>query len=297
MDKRLQPKETFINESQEFEHPFLYRGVVEDNNDPDKIQRVKVRIYGIHTENNENSAETFEIVKTTDLPWAEVVGSTAFGLVSGVGITSVLRQGTWVWVILEKNDPNKPIVLGTIPGINSSSSAGKYASGIGFCDPDGIYPTSEGSSRTDINVLADTNYPDISVIETGSGHKIILDDTQDDETIQIEHKSGTYINIDKDGNLNIDITGDEIKTLSGNATLTVNSGQTISIGNGTDELLDLFDQMLTEYKKLVSATMLNGNVDLAGAASSGTNQLITSDLTSMESTIDNIKNSLSNIKV
>lgn len=131
----------------------LYRGVVEDNNDPEKIGRVKVRIYSLHTENNENS-DGFEQVGTENIPWAEVLGSTSFGLVGGVGTTSILKQGTWVWVILENEDPNKPIVIGVIKGINSQSSKGVYAGGIGFTDPDEIYPFESRSQESDLNRLA-----------------------------------------------------------------------------------------------------------------------------------------------
>jgi hypothetical protein len=132
----------------------LYRGVVEDNLDPKKLSRVKVRIFGIHTELNENSEETFAFVKTSDLPWAEIIGGTGFGLVGGIGLTSVLRQGTWVWVTLENDDPNKPIVNGTINGISSEDSVGKYTQGLGFCDPNEVYPFTARATESDLNRLA-----------------------------------------------------------------------------------------------------------------------------------------------
>jgi hypothetical protein len=197
--------------------PFiLFRGVVEDNNDPLQIGRVRVRIYGLHTSNNENSSEKFEFVRTVDLPWAEVMGS--FGLVGGVGLSHVLRQGTWVWVILENNDPNKPIVMGTITGVNSTSSSGKAASGEGFFDPSGVYPhdsrkteplkdngTSPGeiksrSNRSDMHPKMDTNYRTNIILETESGHLIELEDTPGGERIKISHKTGSFLYIDKDGN-------------------------------------------------------------------------------------------------
>ena len=64
--------------------PFiLHRGVVEDNADPLKIGRVRVRIFGIHSEKNEKAGSKFEFVKTSELPWAEVMGGTGFGLRRG----------------------------------------------------------------------------------------------------------------------------------------------------------------------------------------------------------------------
>ena len=116
----------------------FYRGVVEDNDNDDENGRVKVRIHGLHTEKNEKSGESFEYVSTSNLPWAEIMGSTEFGLVSGFGTTSILRQGTWVWVILDEGDVNKPIVVGTIPGKFTTEKT--YSDGEGFCDPDGDFP-------------------------------------------------------------------------------------------------------------------------------------------------------------
>lgn len=131
-----------------------FRGVVEDNKDPEKLGRVRVRIVGIHTEKNENSGEPFAFTPTSNLPWAEVMGGTGFGLVGGVGLTSVLRQGTWVWVFLENGDPNKPIVIGTVNGINSQSPIAKYSTGTSFFDPAEIHPFEKRSTETDLNRLA-----------------------------------------------------------------------------------------------------------------------------------------------
>lgn len=132
----------------------LYRAVVEDNNDPDKIGRVKVRIHGIHTEKNSNSDEEFAKIGVIDLPWAEVMGSTSFGLVGGVGISSILKQGTWVWVVLEMGDKNRPIIVGTMSGINSEDSKEKAKNGIGFFDPSEIYPFVNRSKESDLNRLS-----------------------------------------------------------------------------------------------------------------------------------------------
>ena len=209
----------------------LYRGVIEDNNDPLQIKRVQVRIFGIHTENNENSSDNFEFIKTSELPWAEVMGGTDLGLIGGKGLSSVLQKGTWVWVILENNDPNKPVIIGTIAGVNSKSSSGVYTAGKGFVDPDGINPVR--STETDINPLArgtsannlsgtahaiiNTNkatgeptstsnlseYSKCAVLETKSGHTIEIDDTSGNEKIRIFHKSGPYLEFNKDGKIHI----------------------------------------------------------------------------------------------
>lgn len=197
----------------------LLKAVVEDNNDPLKIGRVRVRIFGLHTENNENSSEEFNNIKTTDLPWAEIMGGTSFGLISGVGLSTVLRQGTWVWVVLNNDNPNKPVVVGTVIGENVSSSSGKYASGEGFCDPDGVYPKSDRLNRSDIHPNLDAKYLTLSVLETPSGHLIELDDTAGSEQIKVTHKSGSYINIDSGGNITWNCVGNLQVSVDGTTTI------------------------------------------------------------------------------
>lgn len=198
----------------------LYEGVVEDNNDPLKIGRVRVRIATLHSEKNEFSGD-IESVSTKHLPWAEVVGSTFMGLASGIGVSSVLKQGTAVWVFLRMNDPNKPVVLGTRSGITSEQHS--YKSGVGFVDPSAEIPQADRVKRSSFNpqatgdlsrtILEKKNanlmtsaeatespqepsvYPYNEVLETKSGSTIEIDDTPDNERIQIIHKAGSYIEI------------------------------------------------------------------------------------------------------
>jgi hypothetical protein len=130
----------------------FYRAVVEDNIDPIDDSRVRVRIFGLHTQNNENSSEDFNFISSEELPWAEVMGGTDFGLISGIGISTVLRQGTWVWCILDHDDPNKPLIVGTVKG--TSKTRAKYAEGEGFNDPDGVYPLDGRLDESDLNRIA-----------------------------------------------------------------------------------------------------------------------------------------------
>jgi len=87
----------------------IYRAVIENNQSPKKDGRVQVRIFGIYDED-------LSKVKTEHLPWAEVMQSTSFGFSSGVGFSSIPNIGTWVFVILNHDNPNRPIVLGSISG-------------------------------------------------------------------------------------------------------------------------------------------------------------------------------------
>ena len=245
----------------------LYRGIVENNISPNKDGKVQVRIYGLHTANNENSSE-FDNISTEQLPWAEVIGSTEFGLISGIGMSSVLKQGTLVWLFLENDSINKPVIFGTC--IGKSAQKKDYSSGDGFCDPDGVYPIEDRLNTEDINELVlgtidktvikkkndnlhelevaqeSSTYPKNKVFESESGHIMEFDDTEGNERVQIIHNSGSYIEmkidalIEKAVNDKINIIMGELKEYihgsttidsNGNVTWTINGDFTIDATN------------------------------------------------------------------
>lgn len=202
----------------------LFRGVIENNVSPEKDGRVQVRIFSVHDED-------LSKVKTEDLPWAEVIQPNAFGFSTGIGFTSVPNIGTWVFVTLDHDNPNMPIVIGSI----SAKSTEKSDPSVGFNSPDGIFPLNDRLNEEDINRLSrveklddtihqkindslsensdkaevtikepnsknqNSKYPDNSVLETKSGHVIEIDETPGNERIRIYHKSGTYEEISFEG--------------------------------------------------------------------------------------------------
>jgi hypothetical protein len=91
-----------------------WMGVVEDNEDPDKLGRLKVRIFGYHPPKNTNK------VPTTDLPWATVVVSASLP-----GAYARLDIGEWVFgFFIDGKDAQEPAVLGWIPSKSRSALGG-----------------------------------------------------------------------------------------------------------------------------------------------------------------------------
>lgn len=84
-------------------------GVVEDRNDPEKLGRCKVRIFGYHTDNK-------EILPTKDLPWAWPIQPITSAGMSGKGQTPLgVLPGTWViGFYLDGNDMQQPAFFGVI---------------------------------------------------------------------------------------------------------------------------------------------------------------------------------------
>jgi hypothetical protein len=217
---------------------FWFHGLIEDNNDPLKLGRVRVRCFEYHTQNKDD-------LPTADLPWATVLMPTTSSSVSGKGISpSGLLQGSWViGFFRDGNNLQDPIVIGSFHGIPGYSSVPS----LGFNDPQGKWPDKDHLNEPDTNRLSRNEsiektivekkkkdkivgvktalqpwlkwneketpyaaeYPKNHVIETESGHIIELDDTPDKERIGVYHKAGTWMEIHPDGSKVEKIVGED----------------------------------------------------------------------------------------
>lgn len=97
-----------------------WKGVVEDRKDPIMLGRVRVRIFGWHTEDKAQ-------MPTETLPWAmpSLPGDNGRNVVG-------YKEGDWCWgFFLDGLDAQKPIVVGFIPGIDTNAANPQK----GFNDP------------------------------------------------------------------------------------------------------------------------------------------------------------------
>ncbi len=155
-------------------------GVVEDRNDPEELGRVKVRVYSIHTEDN-------DAIKCDDLPWAMVVQPITSAAISGIGRSPTgIVEGTWVYgVFLDEGEYQNPIVVGTLAGKPS-----ELASDRGFADSKNqVYPLNEPdisqlgessvtrlarpNAETHVNLLSKrANKEALGTVESAKGSKV-----------------------------------------------------------------------------------------------------------------------------
>jgi hypothetical protein len=93
-------------------------GVVEDRNDPRALGRVRVRVFGHHTEDKSK-------IPTDALPWAWCVQPSTSGSVGGIGSSPTGPvEGTWVLGFWRDPDfMQEPMVLGTLPGNQPANNA------------------------------------------------------------------------------------------------------------------------------------------------------------------------------
>ena len=241
-------------------------GVVEDNNDPAKLGRLKVRCLGYHTENKND-------LLTSDLPWASVmqpitsaamqgIGQSPTGIVQGTHVVGFFRDGKYA---------QDPVVMGTLAGASGEQPKGIF----GFEDPDKKYPGTSRASISglathtsgDINPLAtgdghtkiDTDrgtdpitdakianttdvwpeptstraatYPNNHVMETESDHVKEYDDTPKNERIHEYHTAGTFYEIDSEGNKFTKIMKDHYTVVLGKDYVYVKGGVNLTIDN------------------------------------------------------------------
>ncbi len=128
----------------------FFIGVVEDILDPEKLGRVKVRAFGLHTQD-------LNLIPTKDLPWAICVSSIETANIDGIGVAPVgLLRGSVVFGFwMDGESMQHPAVLGSIPGIPITMPNGK----VGFNDPEECYPFD--LETPDVNIAArgvKTNY-------------------------------------------------------------------------------------------------------------------------------------------
>lgn len=79
----------------------IFIGQVVDNNDPLKLERVRVTIPSLYQG------------EVSNLPWCAPKTDKGFGNKAGVGVFSVPVLGTWVYVELQDGDAHYPVYVGS----------------------------------------------------------------------------------------------------------------------------------------------------------------------------------------
>ena len=108
-------------------------GSVLSINDPEELGRVKVRIFGIHSDNTVD-------IPNADLPWAHVVVPITEGGSSGIGTNVGIKPLAQVYgIFIDGKNSQVPLVLGSIPKIESRSHLQVDAGDINVKNPDDTY--------------------------------------------------------------------------------------------------------------------------------------------------------------
>lgn len=231
----------------------FWMGVVEDREDPIKLARVRVRIFGWH------SQETSEVPKE-DLPWAQIMHPTTSSVTGGVGVDGTgLREGDWVvGMFLDGPTARQPVILGALSGMEAtgfpstnplSANDEDNAPTLPDTKNEGrslAVPTATGESWDEPESAYNALYPNNHVYQSESGHVVEYDDTPDAERIHQYHKAGTFYEIDPGGNRVTRVVADDYQVVAGNnyvhvmgnVNLTIDSNCTTYVKGNWDILID-----------------------------------------------------------
>lgn len=229
----------------------LYHGVVVNNQDPTRQGRVQVSIKELDGTGNGLSS-----VQNENLAWAEVLGSTMFGNVGGIGGSSILHNGTEVYVVYNQdNTSSTALVLGTVQGYTQNQASDTEDRK----DPNGEFPYKDRVGKSSINPVMTTDndtYAYTQMIETRSGHQIILGDVKGKEYVKILHKSGSYINFDPEGNIFVNCVKNMTTTVAQNYTIDVQGNLAITVQGTTslDSNGDISVNTNSNYQNTTSGT-------------------------------------------
>lgn len=191
-------------------------GKVIDIEDPLELGRVKVRVYGNHDEN----------VKSDDLNWAAVMLPTTSPAMAGASDTPRLEKDSNVaGFYVDADEKQFMMIIGTWPTIpemdTNKHSLSALTRGKQTIEKSPIGPEPESAYAA--------KYPNNRVIQTKSGHVIEVDDTPEAERLHVYHKSGSYVEINKEGRIVIKSVTDSIIITQENQSIYVEGDMDIEV--------------------------------------------------------------------
>lgn len=197
-------------------------GVVEDRNDPLGMGRVRVRAHNIHS--------TKKTISPTDnLPWATVMMPVTSASSGGVGTSPTgISIGTTVFgFFMDGRSAQNPVIMGTVPGMPGADPSKHDVVAEARGTVSVTKPPLNGSPEPKSPFAA--KYPYNKATKTESGHLIEIDDTPGAERIHVYHKSGTYIEVDREGRLVMKTAKDKIDVVVGNDTVYVGGNADLTV--------------------------------------------------------------------
>lgn len=212
--------------------PFIpFFGVIEDVNDPEKIGRVRVRVHGYHS-------PSAGMIPTEMLQWFSCVVSNSAAQ-KGLGSSPTGYEiGTTVFGYFVEKTFQTGIVIG---GLNGFTQGTSDVSALARGEDHPVAQARESNRITSIQGPMQkgewgeapyTNkavYPNNHVFETRTRIVKEFDGTEGEERIHEFHPSGTYYDIDADGNKTVKVVGDNYELIAGNDSIFINGDVNMTV--------------------------------------------------------------------
>lgn len=230
-----------------------FHGVVEDNNDPEKLGRVKVRVTNDHDDPS---------IVANDLPWATIINLPTSASANQVGRSPTgLLPGSHVFgFFMDGHEKQLPLIWGSLAklpdgtqGTNDVPALAREINSITI-NSVGPEPATAYSAK----------YPYNHVTQTQSGHVIELDDTPSNERLRVYHKAGTYIEVNKDGRLVVKSANDAFNVVVGNNTVYVSGSVNVQILGTANVNISGAATMKAASWNITGDVTLNGKLTATG---------------------------------
>jgi len=221
--------------------PFF--GYVESVDDPLKIGRVQVKVFGVHSDS----------IPASTLPWFSTVNSNSASY-DGLGESHTgYLQGSTVFGYFVDLEMQRGFVVGSLSGITIKGSydqldepdVNKLAREEG--KDHWLYDIKEnarykniqkplrGSEWEEPPYINNAKYPFNLTYESVCGHIRELDSTPGEERIHEYHKTGTYEEIKSDGSRVVKVVGDNYELIAGASNILIVGDCNITVdGNKTE---------------------------------------------------------------
>jgi len=155
-----------------------WQGIVENRNDPDKMGRYQVRIFGYHSRNKVK-------LPTADLPWAIPMQPVTSAAISGVGSspTGIVEGSAVVGFFADGPDGQIPVIMGSFGAMtmlpsNDSGPIKFDRSTVGFYDESETFPRNK-SKPFEKAVLEDVETDNPNFVKGGDEEETITTKLKD----------------------------------------------------------------------------------------------------------------------
>lgn len=190
----------------------LFIGTVVDNNDPRRLQRVRV-----------SCPDMWEGIEVTDLPWFMPIGAATMGNRPGMGTLAPLAVGSRVWVGFLDDTPYNPVVWGSATTEDTQLgelTASGYPHAHGFIDQSGNCFIVD----TAANTVSFTHVSGFNISIGADGKPTITSPVDLDINV-----TGNTI-VKSSGNADVHAAGD--CNVAGGGTVTISGGGAVNINGG-----------------------------------------------------------------
>jgi len=193
-------------------------GVVTNRDDPEQLGRVQIRIFNVHTEDQ-------NLIPNAHLPWAWPIQSITSAAQNEIGVspTGIMEGSVVFGFFTDGADCQQPVILGTLAGapggVNDIMQLALGINTITKKETVGVEPSSPYGAK----------YPFNKVIQTEAGHVVEIDDTPGKERIHIYHRKGTYDEVDENGNRVTKTVGNEFEITVGDKAVFVQGSMNLFV--------------------------------------------------------------------